>query len=55
MIKERMLELILLDKYKYNSKVCHMHLDVEKMQQRYEQLVTEFLTPYVLTKTSNED
>lgn len=55
MIKERMLELILLDKYRYNSKVCNMHLDVEKMHKRYEQLVTEFLTPYVLTKTSNED
>ena len=54
MIKERMLELLLLEHYKNTIGYTLQDIDVDAYMTRLQELRKEFLSPYVIDSTSKE-
>ena len=54
MIKERMLELLLLENYKDLREFDGKEIDEQKYWERLAKLRSEFLEPYVIDSTSKE-
>lgn len=55
MIKEKMLELLLLEKYNNIITFEGKEIDKQKLWERLAKLRSEFLEPYVIDSTSKEE